>query len=356
MTQLIHPLLLLIARATEKELVQYVEYLKTPNRILRSKLPKRIKVMPAERARLIKLGSRLGGAINELITIVHPRTFARWISDGQASLKPRKRGRPRKPEEIRNLIVQMASDTGWGYRRILGELRKLGIRNVSRSTVSRLLIEHGFDPGPKRGRGTWHDFVQRHIRTIWATDFFTKTVWTLRGPVTYYVLFFIHIHTRRVHIAGMTPNPDATWMAQQARNMSMIFDDEPVERRPTHIIRDRDTKFTSEFCAMLEDDGIEFCPIAPLSPNMNPFAESWIQRTKHEVLNHFIAFGEEHLRHLLREWLFYYHHFRPHQGLGNELITESPLPPALRDDEGGMTIECHQRLGGLLKHYERRAA
>ena len=84
--------------------------------------------------------------------------------------------------------------------------------------------------------------VQQHIKTLWACDFFTKKVWTLRGPVTFYVLFFIHIHTRRVHVVGMTPNPDGPWMAQQARNMSMLFDDEPEEHKPTHIIRDRDSK------------------------------------------------------------------------------------------------------------------
>ena len=181
MKRFVHPLLLLLARATEKELVQMVEYLKTENRILRSKLPKQIEVTPAERAKLLKLGMRLGSAIKDVITIVHPRTFARWLSESKTGVKPRKRGRPRKPEQIRQLIVEMAKDTGWGYRRILGELRKLRIRSVSRATIRRILQEHGFDPGPKRGHGTWHEFIQRHIKTVWATDFFTKTVWTLVG-------------------------------------------------------------------------------------------------------------------------------------------------------------------------------
>ena len=101
MTRLLHPLLLLLARATEKELVLQIEYLREENRILRSKLPKRISVTTAERARLMKLGVRLGSAIKELITIVHPRTFARWISEGKSKRKRRKRGRPREPEEIR---------------------------------------------------------------------------------------------------------------------------------------------------------------------------------------------------------------------------------------------------------------
>lgn len=139
MKRMLHPLLLLVAGATEKELVHVVEYLKAENRILRSKLPKRINVTPAERSRLVKLGKRLGGMIKEVITIVSPRTFARWASE-ESTREPAKRGRPRKPEEIRELILQMAKDTGWGYRRILGELKKLRIK-VSRSTVARVLRE-----------------------------------------------------------------------------------------------------------------------------------------------------------------------------------------------------------------------
>jgi putative transposase len=116
----------------------------------------------------------------------------------------------------------------------------------------------------------------------------------MRGPVVYYVLFFIHIQTRRVHLAGITPNPDSAWMAQQARNLSMFFA-EQGEFKPTHIIRDRDAKFTAQFCSILESEGIEFRPTPPRSPNLNPFSEAWVQRTKHEVLNHFLVFGERHL-------------------------------------------------------------
>jgi putative transposase len=356
MKRFLHPLLLLLARATEKELVQTIEYLKTENQILRSKLPKRIEVTSAERVRLLKLGIRLGSAIKQVTTIVHPRTFARWLAESKSGVQPRKRGRPRKPEQIRQLIVEMAKATGWGYRRILGELKKLRIFNVSRVTVSRILQDHGFDPGPKRGHGTWHEFIQRHFKTIWATDFFTKTVWTLRGPITYYVLFFIHLQTRRGHIAGMTPNPDGVWMAQVARNTSMYFAEQPVEFQPSHIIRDRDSKFTAKFCSVLEGDGIEFRPIPRRSPNLNPYAEVWIGRTKAECLDHFIVFGERHLRHIIKQWVTYYHFRRPHQGLGNvpidtSLPSPSPLQEFCKED-----IVCHETLGGLLKHYERCAA
>jgi len=331
-----------------------VEYLKTENRILRNKLPKRVRVTPAERARLLKVGRSLGSAIRELITIVSPRTFARWASGESSKAKRRTPGRPRKPEEIRQLIVQMAEGTGWGSKRILGELRKLGIRKISRSTVARVLREHGFDPGPKRGEGTWHDFVQRHLKTLWACDFFTKKVWTPGGLVEYYILFFMHVGTRRVHIAGMTPNPDGAWMAQQARNLSMLFDEEG-EHKPTHIIRDRDRKFTAQFCSILETEGIEFRMIPPRSPNMNPFAERWVQSIKRECLDHFIVFGERHLWFLVREYLAHYHEERPHQGCGNRPLAGRKPPDETRPFSGD-DVACRERLGELLRHYYPKAA
>ena len=146
------------------------------------------------------------------------------------------------------------------------------------------------------------------------------------------------------------------WMALAARNMSMIFAEEKPEFQPTHIIRDRDTKFTDQFCAVLETDGIDFRPIPPRTPNLNPYAESWVGRIKAECLNHFIVFGENHLRHILKEWVSYYHRWRPHQGLGNVPIDTALPPPAPLHEFRSEDIVCHESLGGLLKHYERRAA
>lgn len=357
MAKFLHPLFFVLAYATDKQLAKYLEYLKVENRILRNKLPKRITITPAERAQLVKHGKPLGKAIRDLITIVSPRTFARWVGgEGATPKKPAKPGRPRKPEEIRALIIQMAKDTGWGYRRILGELKKLRIK-ISRSTIYRILIENGFDPGPKRGEGTWHEFIKRHVKTLWACDFFTKKVWTARGLVEFYVFFFIHIETRQVHIAGMTPNPNGIWMAQQARNLSMYFA-EQGKHFPSHIVLDRDTKFTKEFKSILKTDGIEFREIPPLSPNLNPFAERWVQSVKRECLEHFIVFGEGHLRYLLQEYLAYYHAHRPHQGIGNILLDERDKSPPnnLVEDIPIKEITCHESLGGLLRHYERKAA
>jgi hypothetical protein len=170
----------LLATATDKALARYLQFLKSENEILRSKLPKRITVSAEERRRLLKFGKPLGAAIKDLITIVSPRTFARWASgekrqrkkfDPSATL-----GRPRTDNAIRDLILKLARETGWGYTRILGELKKLGVRSIARSTVVNILRENGLDPGPKRGEGTWDEFVSQHAQTLWACDFFSKNI------------------------------------------------------------------------------------------------------------------------------------------------------------------------------------
>jgi putative transposase len=150
-----------------------VEYLKVENRLLRDRLPKRLRVTVQERRRLVKLRRPLGSAIRHLVTIVTPRTFARWLNgerQGARAKRQRKPGRPRPPDEIRDWVVRMARETGWGYSRILGELKKLGIQSIARSTVKNILKEHDLDPGPKRGEGTWTDFLKRDAPTLCASD------------------------------------------------------------------------------------------------------------------------------------------------------------------------------------------
>lgn len=354
MAEILHPLLLLVARATDLELARYVEYLKAENRILRSKLPKRVHVTLSERKRLVELGLRVGPAIRELISVVTPRTFARWVAGLPPGHGRRKPGRPRKPEEVRQLILRIAEDTTWGSKRILGELRKLGIRDISRATVARILKEKGVEPGPRRGNGTWHDFVERHMTTLWACDFFSTKVWTLHGLVKYYVLFFIHVESRRVHIAGITANPDASWMKRQAEELSLFFDGQG-DSCPTHIVRDRDSKFTTQFCKIIESRGIEFRPIPPRSPNMNPFAETWVGTIKRECLNHFMIMGEKHLRYLVSEFVDHFHKERPHQGLGNRPPDQTIEPEPL-ECLGPSEVVCYERLGGVLRHFQRKAA
>jgi len=116
---------------------------------------------------------------------VSPRTFLRWLNaEGRQHARrasPTRSGRPRTAEAIRELVLRLACENDWGYTRILGELKKLGVRKISRSTVVNILREAGLDPGPKRGEDTWDDFIKRHAATLWSCDFFTKRVWTMRG-------------------------------------------------------------------------------------------------------------------------------------------------------------------------------
>src|SRR6187200_68739 len=174
MTKLFRSLLVVIASATHAQLARQIQYLKVENEILRSRLPARVMVTPAERKRLVKYASRLGKMLRHLVTIVVPDTLQRWIREDRRSrgkVKPVKRGRRRKPIEIRRLIVKLARENDWGYTRILGELKKLGIRSMSKNTVKRILKENGLDPVPKRGAGTWDDFLKRHAASLWQCDF-----------------------------------------------------------------------------------------------------------------------------------------------------------------------------------------
>jgi putative transposase len=124
-------LMLLLARATDRELARVVAYLKEENHILRARLPERINVTPKERQRLLRFGRHLGTAIHHAVTIVSPGTFLRWLRE-ERKAKPRKRGRPRTADDLQELILLMARENDRGYTRIMGELKKLGIRSLSK--------------------------------------------------------------------------------------------------------------------------------------------------------------------------------------------------------------------------------
>jgi len=352
----------MLANATDKELARQVEYLKAENRLLRARLPKRIVVTAQERQRLLKYGRPVGKAIKDLISIVTPRTFARWLSaegkEGQGAAKAkaaeprRKPGRPRTPDETRALVLRLARENAWGYTRILGELRKLGVTNVSRSTVVNILKGAGLEPGPKRGAGTWDEFVKRHAATLWACDFFAKKVWTPVGLLEFFVLFFIHVGTRRVHLAGISAHPDRLWVAERARDAAQAFAAEVG--KPTLLVRDHDAKFGPDFDAAFEAVGAQVKAVGPRAPNLNAYAERWVQSVRCECLDHFVVFGEAHLRHILSEYVTHHNMERPHQALGNQTLSARD-PPGQEVVAAGKVI-ASARLGGLLKHYRRQVA
>lgn len=332
---------MLLGKLVHGELIRQIEYLKVENKILRGKL-RYIRVTPSERRRIVKFGVPLGPDIRRFISIVQYCTFRKWVKGRHYRMIPKKRGRNRIKKEIRDLIIRFAKENSWGYTRILGELRKLGVCSISRNTVKNILKENGLDPAPKRGEDSWDAFVKRHFQTIWACDFFSKTVWTILGPRMFHVLFFINVQTRKVHIAGMTEHPTAEWVDKATRSISFLFQDDSKKI----LVRDRDCKFLGKFDEILKELNTNVFKIPFRSPNLNPYAESWVGTIKRECLNHFFVFGEKHLKYLIKEYVHYYNTVRPHSGKDNDPLD---LPMTLASG----SIRCKSKLGGLLRHYYR---
>jgi transposase InsO family protein len=235
----------------------------------------------------------------------------------------------------------------WGYTRIVGELAKVGHR-VSRSTVRRILTEHGVGPAPERlPHMPWSKFLKAHWDAIAAADFFTVEVWTSVGLVRYLVFFVLDLATRRVEIAGIAPEPTGLWMSQVARNLVDEFDGFLKGKR--YLIHDRDPLYTRDFRARLSSAGVESVRLPARSPNLNAYAERFVLSIKSECLDRMFLLGERHLRTAVAEYVEHYHRERSHQGLGNQLIQREPR-------SGSGPVTCHSRLGGLLNHYEREAA
>lgn len=359
MGRILHPLFALLASVTRQELARQVAYLKEENRVLRARLPKRIVTTPRERARLMKVGRKLGTPLRELMSIVSYESFCRWVREAEGIDQPSeeaaastgKPGRPRTTEDIRQLVIKIRKESNFGYTRILGELRKLGIR-ISRQSVKNILVEAGLSPEPN-DTDSWEAFLKRHADTLWQCDFASKKMWTARGLVELYFLVFLHLGTRRCWISPCTASPDSAWASQQARNFLIVADE--MELPATILMRDNDAKFSRRFDEVLTSSGVEIKRTAPMSPNLRAHVERFIQSLKHECLNKFVIVTPRHLNHVNREWRRHYNRERPHSA-------RSHLPPACESPpEPNATISlrdvvCRTRLGGLLKSYERRAA
>jgi transposase InsO family protein len=248
--------------------------------------------------------------------------------------------------------VRIAKENvGWGYDRIVGALANLGY-TLSDETVGNILRRNGVPPAPDRKRSTtWKEFIRAHMAVLAGTDFFTVEVLTLRGLVTYYVLFFIHLESRRVEVAGITPHPNEAWMKQISRNVTMDKWGFLESRR--YLIHDRDTKFTDSFRAIVKSTQVEPLKLPVQSPNINAYAERWVRSVKEEALSKLILFGEASLRRALREYLMYFRQERNHQGKGNVLLF--PTTTKSMNHVHG-SVNCKQRLGGLLKYYYRDVA
>src|SRR5438445_8664794 len=350
-------LLAYITGTVDQELLLRNEYLVTENRMLRNQIKGRVRLSDGERKALAELGKKLGKqALADVATIVKPDTILGWHRtlvahkfDGSQQRKAP--GRPTIDQELEALVIRMARENrSWGYDRIVGALANLGL-TISAQTVGNILKRHGIPPAPERKTTTtWKEFIRTHMDVLVATDFFTAEVWTLGGLVTYYVLFFLHLGSRQVHIAGMTPHPNEAWMMQVARNVTM--EAWGFLSPGQYLIHDRDGKFCAAFQQIIDDAGVERVPLPPRSPNLNAYAERWVRSVKEECLSRVILFGEASLRHVLTQYVEHFHHERNHQGKGNVLLFPAVSQPAACTG----SIQCHERLGGLLKYYAREAA
>jgi len=238
----------------------------------------------------------------------------------------------------------------WGYDRIVGALTNLG-HGLSDQTVGNVLRRHGISPAPKRKQTvSWKNFIRAHWDVLVGMDFFTTEVLTLKGLTTYYVLFFIHLETRQVTLAGFTPYPDQGWMEQQGRNMTM--EEWGSLKGCRYLLHDRDAKFCPSFRELIKTGSVNPLRLPARSPNLNSFAERWVKSVKEECLSRLILFGESSLRRALQQYLEQYHGERNHQGKDNRILF--PSRPEARENMGA--VRCRERLGGLLKYYKREAA
>ncbi len=345
-----------ITGSIDEELLLRNEYLVTENRILRAQIKGRLQLTDGERKTLAEIGKKLGKKVlEEVATIVKPETILAWhrklvAKKFDGSKKRKYPGRPGVTTEVEDLIVSFAKDNrSWGYDRISGALANLG-HQVSDQTVGNVLKRNGIPPAPEREKTTtWREFIRSHMDVLGATDFFTTEIWTKSGLVTYYVLFFMQVATRRVYVAGMTPYPNECWMTQIARNVTMV--DVGFLAGCRYLIHDRDGKFCPKFQETIEAGGVKPIKLPAQSPNLNAFAERWVRSVKGECLSKLILFGEASLRRALQEYVAHHHGERNHQGKGNVILF-----PSKEDSSNDGSVCRRERLGGLLKFYHREAA
>src|SRR5262249_4111389 len=316
-------LLLTLAGWVNRHQQHVIEYLVEENRVLKEQVKgRRLRLTDDQRRRLAVKGRRLGRRLlRQVATIVTPDTILRWhrqLIARKWTFTPKRPGRPGVMKAISSLIVRMATENpGWGYTRIQGALRNLG-HHVARSTVAKVLKANGIPPAPERP-SSWRTFLRAHWGAVAVADFFTTDVWNPRGLVTYYTLFVIDLRTRRIHLAGSTPNPDAAFMAQVARRLTDAVDGFLVHHRV--LLCDRDTKWTEGARRLLDGAGVEVVRTPVHAPNANAHAERFVRSIREECLDRLILFGERRLLRALDEYVAHYHGERNHQGLGNALTT-----------------------------------
>ena len=318
--------------------------------VLRRQVP-RPRYTPADRMLLAGLAKLLPRE-RWAVFLVTPSTLLRWHREliARRWTYPRA-GRDRRglDEQVVALVVRLARENPrWGYLRIVGECRSLGVR-ISATSVRRILRRHRIGPAPRRGGPTWTQFLRTQASGLLAVDFFTvETV----GLTRLYVLFSVEVERRWVHLMGITAHPTGAWVVRQARNLLMDLDEQAHRFR--YLIRDRDAKFSAAFDAVFTVAGIEVVRIPPRAPRANAYAERWVRTVRSDCLDWTLIWNDRQLCRVPTEYLRHYNTVRPHRSLD----LRPPHRPGLRLVEPGAIESPVQRvdvLGGLIHEYRRAA-
>jgi putative transposase len=279
--------------------------------------------------------------------LVSPQTLLRWhrelVRRKWTFRRRRVGGRPPIPDAVRELILRMGRENPrWGCIRIRGELAKLGIR-VSATKIRTLLRANGLEPTPRRNGPTWSEFLRSQAQAILAFDFFTVETVMLR---TVYVLFAVRVGSRRVHVLGVTRNPDSAWVTQQARNLAVG----KRLRGIRFVIRDHDSKFPGSFDQVFRSEGMSIVKTPIRAPRANAYAERWVRTVRAECLDWVLVLGRRHLARVLGTYVTHYNQARPHRGL--ELKTPERRPSPGRRPADVARVRTHDVLGGLIREYK----
>jgi len=255
------PIIATITRLLCQELTLQNEYLRQENRILKSKIKKRIVFTDDERRTLVEAALAMGRDLMEqIVTIVKPKTVLAWQKQLEnqkwdySDLRKKNPGRPRISVDIEQLVCQMAHENEWGYARIQGELKKLDIK-ISKSSVANILRRNGLPPSPERKGLSWREFLARHAAVFLCADMFQKEVWTFRGLTTAYVFFAIHLQTRKVLLSKATFSPTNQWLKQQIRHVLWECEDNNI--KPRFFLRDNDMLYPEEMDLILKSSGVD---------------------------------------------------------------------------------------------------